>query len=148
MEIILLKEVDKVGYKYELVKVKSGYARNFLIPQGLALIANTTNRKRLAELRRLEAAKESKLLGHYQEIAEKVKGITLKIGAKAGATGKIFGSVTNVQIVQALQEQLQIEIERRKIIIEEEVKELGSYSATLKLHPEVETKVGFEVIQE
>ncbi len=148
MEIILLKELDKVGYKHEIVKVKPGYARNYLIPQGLALIANATNRKRLAELRRLEEAKEAKLVGHYQEIADKVKDFVLKIGAKAGATGKIFGSVTNVQIAQALQEQLQVEVERRKIVIEDEVKELGSYSAKLKLHPEVEAVAAFEVIQE
>jgi len=148
MEIILLKEVDKVGYKHEIVKVKPGYARNYLIPQGLALIANATNRKRLAELRRLEETKEAKLVGHYQDIAEKVKDFVLKIGAKAGASGKIFGSVTNVQIAQALQEQLQVEVERRKIIIDEEVKELGAYTSKLKLHPEVVTEVAFEVIQE
>ncbi len=148
MEIILLKEVDKVGYKHEIVKVKPGYARNYLIPQGLALIANATNRKRLAELRRLEEAKEAKLVGHYQEIADKVKDTVLKIGAKAGTSGKIFGSVTNVQIAQALQEQLEVELERRKIVIDSEVKELGSYTAQLKLHPEVEAEVNFEVVQE
>ena len=148
MEIILLKEVDKVGYKHEIVKVKPGYARNYLIPQGLALIANATNRKRLAELRRLENAKEAKLVGHYQEIADKVKDTVLKIGAKAGTSGKIFGSVTNVQIAQALQEQLEVELERRKIVIDGEVKELGSYTAQLKLHPDVEAEVNFEVVQE
>ena len=148
MEIILLKEVDKVGYKHEIVKVKPGYARNYLIPQGLALIANATNRKRLAELRRLEDAKEAKLVGHYQEIADKVKDTVLKIGAKAGTSGKIFGSVTNVQIAQALQEQLEVELERRKIVIDGEVKELGSYTAQLKLHPDVEAEVNFEVVQE
>ena len=112
------------------------------------MIANVTNRKRLAELRRLEEAKEAKLAGYYQEIAEKVKDLVLKIGAKAGSTGKIFGSVTNVQIAQALKEQLDVDLERRKIIIEEEVKELGSYTAHLNLHSEVKADVKFEVIQE
>ncbi len=148
MEIILLKEVDKVGYKHEIVSVKAGYARNYLIPNGLALIANATNRKRLAELRRLEEAKEAKLVGHYQDIADKVDGLVLKIGAKAGTSGKIFGSVTNLQIAQALKEQLDVEIERRKILIEEDVKELGNYTAKLELHPDVKTEVQFEVIKE
>lgn len=148
MEIILLKEVDKVGYKHEIVSVKPGYARNYLIPKGLALIANASNRKRLEELKRVETAKEAKLVGYYQEIAEKVKGTTLRIGAKAGTSGKIFGSVTNVQIAQILKEQHDVDIERRKIEIKDDVKELGTYSAQLNLHPEVVVDVAFEVVQE
>ncbi len=148
MEIILLKEVDKVGYKHEIVSVKPGFARNYLIPQGFALIANASNRKRLGELKRVETAKEAKLVGYYQEIAEKVKGTTLRIGAKAGTSGKIFGSVTNVQIAQILKEQHDVDIERRKIEIKDDVKELGTYSAQLNLHPEVVVDVAFEVVQE
>lgn len=148
MEIILLKEVDKVGYKHEIVSVKPGYARNYLIPKGFALIANASNRKRLEELKRVETAKEAKLVGYYQEIAEKVKDTTLRIGAKAGTSGKIFGSVTNVQIAQILKEQHDVDIERRKIEIKDDVKELGTYSAQLNLHPEVVVDVAFEVVQE
>ncbi len=148
MEIILLKEIDKLGDKHEIVNVKPGYARNYLIPQGFALIANSSNRKRLDELKRIELAKEAKLKDFYQEIADKLKGITLKVGAKAGTSGKIFGSVTNVQIAQLLKEEHGIEIERRKIALVDEVKELGTYKAQLNLHPEVTSEVDFEVVQE
>lgn len=148
MEIILLKEIDKLGDKHEIVNVKPGYARNYLIPQGFALIANTSNRKRLDELKRIELAKEAKLKDFYQEIADKLKDVTLKVGAKAGTSGKIFGSVTNVQIAQLLKEEHGIEIERRKIALVDEVKELGTYKAKLNLHPEVTSEVDFEVVQE
>lgn len=148
MEIILLQEVDKLGDKHEIVNVKPGYARNYLIPKGFAIIANNSNRKRLDELKRIESAKEAKLKDHYQEIADRLKEVTLKVGAKAGTSGKIFGSVTNVQIAQLLKEDHGIEIERRKIVLPEEVKELGTYKARLNLHPEVSSEVEFEVIQE
>ncbi|MCB0687316.1 MAG: 50S ribosomal protein L9 [Saprospiraceae bacterium] len=148
MEIILLKEIDKLGDKHEVVNVKPGYARNYLIPQGFALIANSSNRKRLDELKRIETAREAKLKDHYQEIADKLKDIVLKVGAKAGTSGKIFGSVTNVQIAQLLKEEHGVEIERRKIVLVDEVKELGNYKAKLNLHPEVISEVAFEVIQE
>ena len=122
MDIILLKELDKVGGKHEIVKVKDGYGRNFLIPQGLAIVANAGNRKMLNELVKQEDKKESKRLDEYKEMAAKLDGVTLKIGAKAGTSGKIFGSVTNVQIANALKEQAGIEIERKKIVLEEEKK--------------------------
>ncbi|MDH3649282.1 MAG: 50S ribosomal protein L9 [Saprospiraceae bacterium] len=148
MEIILLKEVDNVGDKHEIVKVKPGYARNFLIPRGLAIIANGTNRRQLAELQRQDEVRESKRLGHYQELADKVKESVLKIGAKAGTSGKIFGSVTSIQIVQALKDQLEIEVERKKIEMPEEVKEIGQYTAKINFHPEVVTEIRFEVVEE
>lgn len=148
MDIILLKEVDKLGDKHEIVSVKPGFARNYLIPQGFALIANSSNKKRLDELKRIDAKRESKLKDYYQEIADRLKGIVLKVGAKAGTTGKIFGSVTNIQIAQLLKEGHGLEIERRKISLSDDVKELGTYTAKLNLHPEVVTEVQFEVIQE
>ena len=148
MDIILLKELDKVGGKHEIVKVKDGYGRNFLIPQGLAIVANAGNRKMLNELVKLEDKKESKRLDEYKEMAAKLDGVTLKIGAKAGTSGKIFGSVTNVQIANALKEQAGIEIERKKIVLEEEVKSIGTYSAKLNLHKDVQTSVAFEIIEE
>ena len=148
MQVILLKDVDKLGIKHEVVTVKDGYGRNYLIPQKMAIIANGSNMARLEELRRQEEARENKMLETYREMAEKLSGATLKIGAKAGTSGKIFGSVTNVQIAQAIKDQLELEIERRKIDLPEEVKELGAYKAAIKLHREVETEVDFEVVAE
>lgn len=148
MELILLEDIDKLGYKYDVVTVKNGYGRNYLIPQGLAMIANSDNRRKLNDIIDKQAAEEAELKGHYQEIADKLKDVTLKIGAKSGTSGKIFGSVTNIQIAAALKDQFGVEVERRKIQLPEEVKSIGNYEVLLKLHPEVESKVAFEVISE
>lgn len=148
MEIILLRDIDKVGDKHEIVTVKNGYGRNYLIPKGFAIIANDKNRLRLEELKKDEEAKEAQLVGTYQAVADKLKDQTLKIGAKAGTSGKIFGSVTNVQIAQALKEQFDVEVERKKIEIPEEVKNIGTYKAILNLHKEVVTEINIEVVEE
>ncbi len=148
MNIILLQNIEKVGSKFEVITVKNGFARNYLIPKGLAIIANDTNSRRLADLRKREAAKDAKSLEHFQAIVDKLKGKVLKIGAKAGTSGKIFGSVTNIQLAQALKEQLKVEIDRRLISIPEEVKVLGSYTAVLDLHPDIDASVNFEVVGE
>lgn len=148
MDVILLDDMEKLGYKHDVVTVKDGYGRNYLIPQKKAIIANKSNLARLAEIRKQEDAKEMKLLGHYREIAEKIEGKVLKIGAKAGTSGKIFGSVTILQIAGALQDQLGVEIQRKKIELPDQVKELGTYTAQLHLHPEVEAAIEFEVVQE
>ena len=148
MDIILLQDIEKVGDKHTIVTVKDGYARNYLIPQKMALIANDTNRRRLADLRRREEAAENKKLSFYQEIAAKLEGKVLKIGAKAGTSGKIFGSVTNVQLASALKEQLDVEVERKKIILPDDVKTLGTYTATVSLHKQVQPTIDFEVISE
>lgn len=148
MDIILLKDIDKVGGKHEIVKVKDGYGRNYLIPQGLAVVANAGNRRMLEDLIRQEEQKEAKRLDEYKEIAAKLADVTLKIGAKAGSNGKIFGSVTNVQLANALKDQVGVDIERKKILIEEEVKSFGSYTAKLNLHKDVQSSVAFEIIEE
>ena len=148
MEIILLKDMDKVGDKYDIVSVKDGYGRNYLIPQGLALIANEANRQQLDEYKAKEAEKEAARKGEFVEMADKLKDKVLKIGAKAGQSGKIFGSVTTVQLAAALNEQFEIEVERRKIELPEEVKTLGEYVAQIKFHPEVIADVKFEVVAE
>ena len=148
MEIILLEDIDKVGDKYDIVKVKDGYGRNFLIPQKMAIIANAANRKRLDDIKSQEVATLAEKLSVFQEIAQQLKGKVLRIGAKSGTSGKIFGSVTNIQIAAALKEQLGIEVERKKVVVPEEAKELGSYTAILNLHPEVDTRVVFEVVSE
>ena len=147
MDIILLTDIDKVGYKHEVAKVKDGYGRNYLIPQGMAIIANAKNMKKLDELKAKEAAAEAAKVDEYKVMAEKLEGQTLKIGAKAGTSGKIFGSVTNVQIIAALKDQFDIDIPRRKVEVED-VKNLGTYNATLNLHPEVTVTLPFEVAQD
>ncbi|MBK7406912.1 MAG: 50S ribosomal protein L9 [Saprospirales bacterium] len=148
MEIILLQDIDKVGDKFDIVKVKDGYGRNFLIPQKMAIIANSANRQKLDDYKANEASKMAELLSEFQAIAAQLKDKVLRIGAKAGTSGKIFGSVTNVQIAAALKEQFGIEIDRKKVVVPEEAKELGTYTAVLNLHPDVDTRVVFEVIAE
>lgn len=148
MDIILLQHIDKVGDKHEIVSVKPGYARNYLIPQGMAIIANAANKGKLDELRAKEAEVEAQKISEYQALAAKLASATIKIGAKAGSTGKIFGSVTNVQIAAAIKDQMEIELERRFIHIPEEVKDLGSYKAMIHFHPEVHQEVSIEVVNE
>ena len=104
MELILLKDIDKVGDQYEIVKVKDGYGRNFLIPQGMAIIANATNRKKLDEIIAAQASKVAESISEFKAIAEQLKDKVLRIGAKAGTSGKIFGSVTSHQIAAALKD--------------------------------------------
>lgn len=148
MEIILLKDIDTLGDKHEIVKVKPGYGRNYLIPQGLAVNANAVNRKKRDTIIAEEDAKESARLDEYKEMAAKLVDQTLKIAVKAGTSGKIFGSVTNVQIAQALKDQLDVDIERKKIHLPEEIKEIGIYTADLHLHKELTAKVQFELVQD
>jgi len=148
MEIILLQNIVKVGDKHEIVTVKNGYGRNYLIPQRMAIIANAANRKKLDDLKKEEEAKEAQKVGFYQELADKIEGEVLKIGAKAGTSGKIFGSITTIQIAAALKEQMDIEIERRKITIPEEIKELGEYDVTVAFHPEVVKTLKIAVAQD
>jgi len=148
MEIILLKDIDTLGERHEVVKVKPGYARNYLIPGKLALTANATNRAKLEKLRADEASHEADRITDFKALAAKLEGQVLRIGAKAGTTGKIFGSVTSVQIVKALKEQMGIEVIRKKVELPEEVKVLGQYTAIVNFHPEVQSKVQFEVVEE
>ncbi len=148
MQVILLNDVDKLGYKFDVVAVKPGFGRNYLIPQGHALMANSSNMKRLEEMKRRVARSESAKLGEYQKMASKMADSKLSIGAKAGKEGKIFGSVTSIQIIQALKDQLGLEVERRKIVMPEEVKFIGDYEATVNLNPEVTATIKFAVVEE
>ena len=148
MEVILLKDMGSLGDKHEVAKVKPGYGRNFLIPQGLAIIANAPNMKKLDEIISKEKAAEEARVDEFKAMSAKINGQTLKIGVKAGTSGKIFGSVTSVQIAAALKDQLDLDIERKKIHLPEEVKEVGSYTADLHLHKELTTKIAFELIAE
>ena len=148
MNIILLKDVDNLGDKHDLVSVKPGYARNFLIPKKFAVIANATNMAKLEEIKAQEAAEEAARRGEYEEMLEELTGKVIKIGAKAGGSGKIFGSVTNLQLSSAIKEQFDLDIPRKKIELTEEVKVLGTYNANLNLHPEVKGSIVFEVVEE
>ena len=148
MDIILLKDIDTLGERHEIVKVKPGYARNFLIPSKLALVANSTNKAKLEKLRSEAAAHEAERISDFKAMAAKLEGQTLRIGDKAGTTGKIFGSVTSLQIMQALKDQMGIEVIRKKIDLPEEVKTLGQYTANVNFHPEVHATIQFEVVEE
>lgn len=148
MEIILLKDVEKLGYKHDVVTVKNGYGRNYLIPQGMAVIANVTNKGKLETILADIEAKEAAKLDDYKALAEKLDGQTIKIGVKAGTSGKIFGSVTNLQVANALVEQFESEVERRKIILDENIKEVGTYEVVLQLHKEVTANMNIELVAE
>jgi large subunit ribosomal protein L9 len=148
MQVILLKDIDKLGDRFEVVSVKNGYGRNYLIPQGLARVANKTNVASIEDIKRVEEEQEAARRAEFEAIATQLASQTIKIGAKAGQSGKIFGSVTNVQIIAAIKEQLDLEIERRKVTIPEEIKELGTYKAHVQLSREVVGEVTFEVVAE
>jgi large subunit ribosomal protein L9 len=147
MEVILLDHIEKVGAKHEVVKVKDGFGRNYLIPQGLAIVANKQNMAQLEGMRKQNAKKEAAMITTYQAFVAKLEGQTIKIAAKAGESGRLFGSVTAQHLLTQLAA-IGIEAEKRHITMPEEVKELGSYTAVLKYHPEVVSDVNFEVVAE
>jgi large subunit ribosomal protein L9 len=145
MEIILKTDIAGLGYKNDVVTVKPGYGRNYLIPQGFAVLASTSNRKILAENIKQAAHKAEKILTAAQTLAEAIGDITLTIPAKVGDSGKIFGRVTTLQISENLKAK-GFDVDRKKISIDGEVKTTGQYTATLDLHKEVKHKVKFEVV--
>lgn len=148
MDIILIQDVDNLGGKNELVKVKNGYARNFLIPRGFAVEASPSNKKQLEERLKQVKKKEEKMLAEINSVVAKLKEASLKIGAKTGTSGKIFGSVTALQISRAIRDQKGYEIDRKKISINDEVKELGTYKATIDFGNGQNAEVEFEVVAE
>lgn len=147
MDIILLTDIDNLGDKHDVVTVKNGYGRNFLIPRGLGLIANASNTKKLDEIIAKDEAERAARISEFQEIADKLKGVKLTIPAKSGTSGKIFGSVTSLQISNKLKEEQEVVVERKRIVLPEEIKTLGLYTAVLNLHPDVNVKVDFEVVK-
>ena len=147
MEVILKEDVLNLGYKDDVVNVKKGYARNYLIPQGKAVIATESAKKVLAEEQRQRAHKIAQIKADAQAVADKMEGVSLTIGAKTSSTGTIFGSVTNIQVADALAEQ-GFEIDRKIIVIKDPVKEVGNYTALVKLHKEISVEVPFEVVSE
>lgn len=148
MEIILIQDVDNLGGKNEQVKVRNGYARNFLIPRGLAVEANPANRKQLEERLKVAKKKEEQMLAQITSVIEKLNESPLKIGAKTGTSGKIFGSVTALQISRAIRDQKGYDIDRRKIHVSDEVKELGTYKASIDFGNGQHAEVEFEVVAE
>ena len=147
MQVILKEDVTNLGYKDDVVTVKDGYGRNYLLPQGKAVIATESAKKVLAENLRQRAHKLEKIKQDAQALAAKLEGVALTIGAKTSSTGTIFGSVTNIQVSEALAKQ-GFEVDRKVIVIKDAVKEVGSYKALLKLHKEVSVEVPFEVVSE
>jgi len=147
MEIILLEDVNNVGYKDDIVTVKDGYGRNFLIPQGKAKLATSSAKKILAENLKQRAHKLEKIKKEAMSLAERLDGVTLTIGAKASSTGTIFGSVNNIQLAEALAKQ-GFNVDRKTILIKESVKELGSYKATVKLQKDISVEIPFDVVAE
>lgn len=148
MDVILKQDLERLGAKNDIVTVKTGYARNFLIPQGFAVAATESARKVVAETIRQQSHKAVKALEDAKALAEKMNGLTVKIGAKAGESGKIFGSVNNIQLAEALAGAGYV-VDRKNIDLGSEViRDLGSYTAKVKLHREVSAQVNFEVVAE
>ncbi|MCM1483268.1 MAG: 50S ribosomal protein L9 [Muribaculaceae bacterium] len=147
MKIILKEDIANLGYKDDIVDVKSGYGRNYLIPYGKAVIATPSALKMLAENQRQRAHKLAKMKADAEALVATLEGVALTIGAKAAANGTIFGSVNNIQIAEAF-EKLGHNIDRKIIVIKQPVKTLGSYTATVKPHKEVSIEIPFEVVAE
>jgi len=148
MEIILIQDVNNLGGANELVSVKNGYARNFLIPQKMAVEASPSNLKQLEERLKQLKKKEEKMLADINKVIAALQDGAVKIGAKTGTSGKIFGSVTNVQIAKAIREQKNLEIDRRKIHILDEIKEIGTYKARVDFGNGHDTEISVEIAAE
>ena len=147
MKLILKEDVRGLGYKDDVVEVRDGYGRNYLIPQGKAIVASNANLKVLAENQRQRAHKLAKIKADAEAVAAALEGVALTIGAKTSATGTIFGSVNAIQIAEAL-EKLGHNIDRKIIVLKDNVKEVGKYTATIQLHKEVAVEIPFEVVAE
>lgn len=148
MQVILIKDVDKLGGRNELVRVKNGYARNFLIPHKMAVEASPSNLKQLQERQKVQQKREEQLLSEIAKVKEVLLASPVKIGAKTGTSGKIFGSVTALQLAQAIKAQKGYEIDRRRIEILGDVKELGTYQAQINFGNQQELEMSFEVVGE
>lgn len=148
MQVILIQDVDNLGGKNELVTVKNGYARNFLIPQKFAVEANPSNLKQLDEQLKVKAKKEAVMLAEINKVIEVLKSSPVKLTAKTGTSGKIFGAVTSLQLTRAIRDQKGYEIDRKRITIVEEVKELGAYKASIDFGNGNVTEIDFEVVGE
>lgn len=148
MQVILIQDVNNLGGTNEVVNVKNGYARNYLFPRQMAVEASPSNMKQLEERLKQQRKKEEKMLAEVNKVIEVLKESPLKLGAKTGTSGKIFGSVTSVQIARAIRDQKGYEIDRRRIHLVDDVKELGTYKARIDFGNGQETEVELEVVAE
>ena len=149
MKVILKQDIANLGYINDTINVKNGFARNYLIPQGFAIQATEQNAKNLEEVLKQKAHKEEKVRTEAEKLAKAIEAVSLKIGAKVGASGKIFGSVNSMQIADAMKEQGKLEIDRKKITVDSDtIKEVGEFTAIVSLHREVKATIKFEVIAE
>ncbi|HLO90168.1 MAG: 50S ribosomal protein L9 [Chloroflexota bacterium] len=149
MDVILKKDIPNLGFATDIVKVRPGYARNYLIPQGLAIMATEPNRKMNTETLKQKAFKEDKIRNEAEAMAKLLENVTVKVGAKVASTGKIFGAVNAIQIAEALKDQFNYDLDRKKIHIEgDKIKEVGEYKAKVMLHKGVTVNLNFEVIAE
>jgi large subunit ribosomal protein L9 len=148
MDVILIQDVDNLGGANEVIKVRNGYARNFLLPRKLAIEASAGNMKQLQEKMKQKKKKEDAMLAEVNSVIAKLNESPVRIGAKSGTSGKIFGSVTNLQLSRAIRDQKGYEIDRKRITLPDEVKELGSYKATIDFGNGKSTELEFEVIAE
>ncbi len=147
MQVILKEDIHNLGYKDDIVTVKDGFGRNYLIPQGKAVIASESAKKVLAENLKQRAHKLAKIKAEAEELAAKIEGIVLTIGAKTSATGTIFGSVNSIQVAEELSKK-GFDIDRKIILIKDSIKEIGTYKAVVKLHKEVSATISLEVVSE
>jgi large subunit ribosomal protein L9 len=147
MEVILREDVDKLGTRGQLVKVASGYARNFLLPKRLAVAATESNKKIVEQERQAHLRREAKVVGEAGDLAKLMAAVVVTISQKAGENGQLFGSVTTKDIAEALEVQ-GYTIERRKIVLEEPIKSLGEFKVPLRLHPEVTVEIAVNVVKE
>jgi len=148
MEVILIQDVDNLGGAHEVVKVRNGYARNFLLPRKLAIEASPANMKQLEEKRKQQQKKEDAMLAEVNSVIEKLNEAPVRVGAKTGTSGKIFGSVTSLQLSRAIRDQKGYAIDRKKITLPDEVKEVGTYKAHIDFGNGKSTDVEFEVVGE
>jgi large subunit ribosomal protein L9 len=149
MEVILIQDVAKLGYKDDIVNVKNGYANNYLFPMGMAIMATATNKKIHAENMRQRAFKEERIRKEAETLKESLEGKTIRVAAKASANGQIFGSVNNIQVAEALKEQYNYDIDRKKIVVDgSRVKEIGSYPITINIHKDIKAEITLEVFAE
>lgn len=148
MEVILLQDIKSLGYKDELANVKPGYARNFLIPRGFAIVADVSKKKQLTETLKQRAHKEEKIKTEALALAHSLQDKTVQVGAKVGESGKIFGSINAIQLADAIKK-AGYTVDRKNITLDEEtIKAVGTYTATIRLHKEVSVKINFEVVEE
>jgi large subunit ribosomal protein L9 len=148
MEVILIKDVDNLGGANELVSVRPGYARNYLLPQKFAVEANSGNKKMLEERQKVAQKREAKLVAEIAKVTDVLKASPVKIGAKTGTSGKIFGSVTSIQLARAIREQKGYEIDRRRISILGDVSEVGTHKASIDFGKDNVLELDFEVVGE